>query len=108
MSREAAHSFARVVRVKGEGAVGLKMMSNPYEKPSRSEAALAFARLQNGTEESLRQAVAAGLSLREIEERYTDMVLEQTGGNKLRAAKILGIDRKTLYRRAERRRAEAQ
>jgi DNA-binding NtrC family response regulator len=62
----------------------------------------------NGTEESLRQAVAAGLSLREIEERYTDMVLEQTGGNKLRAAKILGIDRKTLYRRAERRRAEAQ
>jgi uncharacterized protein len=42
-----------VLRVKEEGAVGLKMMSNPYEKPSRSEAASAFVRLQNGTEESL-------------------------------------------------------
>jgi DNA-binding NtrC family response regulator len=57
---------------------------------------------------TLREAVAAGLSLRELEERYTDLILEQTGGNKLRAAKILGIDRKTLYRRAERRRAAAE
>ncbi len=42
-----------VLRVKSEGAVGLKMMSNPYETPSRAEAASAFARLQNGTESSL-------------------------------------------------------
>ncbi|MBW2267376.1 MAG: sigma-54-dependent Fis family transcriptional regulator [Deltaproteobacteria bacterium] len=53
----------------------------------------------------VREAADAGLTLRELEERYTDMILQRTGGNKLRAAKILGIDRKTLYRRAERRRA---
>ena len=43
------------------------------------------------------------LSLRELEDRYIDQILERTGGNKVQAAKILGIDRKTLYRRAERR-----
>ena len=43
------------------------------------------------------------LSLREIENLYIGQILEVTGGNKVQAAKILGIDRKTLYRRAERR-----
>ncbi|MCH7869555.1 MAG: helix-turn-helix domain-containing protein, partial [Myxococcales bacterium] len=35
----------------------------------------------------------------ELEDRYTAQVLEKTGGNKARAAKILGINRRTLYRR---------
>jgi len=43
--------------------------------------------------------------LRELEDRYVDQILELTGGNKVRAARILGVDRKTLYRRAERRAA---
>jgi transcriptional regulator of acetoin/glycerol metabolism len=34
-------------------------------------------------------------------------VLEETGGNRVQASRILGIDRKTLYRRAERSRDEA-
>jgi DNA-binding NtrC family response regulator len=42
------------------------------------------------------------LSLREVEDLYIDEVMRVTGGNKVQAAKILGIDRKTLYRRAER------
>lgn len=37
-----------VVRVKGEGAVGLKMMSNPYAESSRQEALDAFERLHSG------------------------------------------------------------
>ena len=37
--------------------------------------------------------------LEEIERRYIAKVLKQTGGNRTRAAKILGIDRKTLYRK---------
>lgn len=36
-----------VLRVKAEGAVGLKMMSNPYREPSRSEALKAFSDLQS-------------------------------------------------------------
>jgi DNA-binding NtrC family response regulator len=51
----------------------------------------------------LRLAVARRLSLRDLEDVYIDRVLELTGGNKVQAARILGIDRKTLYRRAERR-----
>jgi two-component system response regulator AtoC len=42
------------------------------------------------------------MSLRELEDRYIEEVLRITGGNKVKAARILGIDRKTLYRRAER------
>jgi len=41
-------------------------------------------------------------TLDELEKRYVQRVLRETGGNKLQAAKILGIDRRTLYRMAER------
>ncbi len=37
-------------------------------------------------------------TLAELERRYAAQVLGETGGNKTRAAEILGIDRKTLYR----------
>ena len=37
-------------------------------------------------------------TLQELEQRYARQVLRETGGNKSRAADILGIDRKTLYR----------
>ncbi len=42
------------------------------------------------------------LSLDEVERRHLAHVLQKTGGNKVQAAKILGIDRRTLYRMAER------
>jgi DNA-binding NtrC family response regulator len=41
-------------------------------------------------------------TLAELERRYIDLVLHETGGNKKRAAEILGIDRRTLYRSLER------
>ena len=40
-------------------------------------------------------------SLEEVERRYIQKVLEATGGNKRRTADILGIARRTLYRRLE-------
>ena len=55
-----------------------------------SPAALAYAAAENR------------LTLRELENRYIEEVMRITDGNKVHAAKILGIDRKTLYRRAER------
>jgi two-component system, NtrC family, response regulator AtoC len=38
------------------------------------------------------------MTLDEVRRWYVNRVLEETGGNKLRAAEILGIDRRTLYR----------
>jgi DNA-binding NtrC family response regulator len=46
------------------------------------------------------------LPLRELERAYILEVLRQTGGNKSRAADILGLDRKTLYRKLDEYRAE--
>ncbi len=42
------------------------------------------------------------LTLDELEKRHLARVLKETKGNKVKAAKILGIDRRTLYRMAER------
>ncbi|MDX1395877.1 MAG: sigma-54 dependent transcriptional regulator [Gemmatimonadota bacterium] len=39
------------------------------------------------------------LSLRELERVYVLEVLERAGGNRSRAAELLGLDRKTLYRK---------
>lgn len=45
---------------------------------------------------------AAPSGLAEMERRQIERVLEQTGGNKTRAAKILGIQRRTLYKKLAR------
>jgi len=41
-------------------------------------------------------------SLEQLERRYLQHVLAAADGNRTRAAEILGIDRRTLYRMAER------
>jgi len=45
------------------------------------------------------------VSLDEIEREYIKAVLEEVGGSKSQAAKILGINRKTLYRKLKTSRA---
>jgi DNA-binding NtrC family response regulator len=45
------------------------------------------------------------VSLQEVERRYILRVIEAVGGNKTQAAHILGLDRKTLYRKLEQYRA---
>jgi len=49
---------------------------------------------------------AAGMTLEEVKRWYVNKVLEEAGGNKLRAAELLGIDRRTLYRILERQATE--
>jgi DNA-binding NtrC family response regulator len=46
------------------------------------------------------------LTLRELERDYILEMLRRTGGNKKRTAELLGLDRKTLYRKLEEYRAE--
>ncbi|MCC6391721.1 MAG: sigma-54-dependent Fis family transcriptional regulator, partial [Bryobacterales bacterium] len=50
---------------------------------------------------SLSSKENAGESLADTEADQIRKVLAATGGNKSRAAKILGIERKTLYRKLE-------
>ncbi len=58
-------------------------------------------------EEASRVMSAGGLiadrpTLNELERRYIELILSETGGNKKRAAEILGIDRRTLSRTLDR------
>jgi DNA-binding NtrC family response regulator len=41
------------------------------------------------------------VTMSEMERRYVRRVLEACGGNKTHAARVLGIDRRSLYRRLE-------
>jgi DNA-binding NtrC family response regulator len=45
------------------------------------------------------EAAERTLPLQEVEREYILRILDKTGGNKYQAAQILGIDRKTLYRK---------
>lgn len=47
------------------------------------------------------EPVGEDRTLEEVERRHIFRILEETGGNHLRAAEILGIDRRTLYRKLE-------
>jgi transcriptional regulator with GAF, ATPase, and Fis domain len=57
---------------------------------------------QTATDSHLTQFYTDLPNLDELEKRYLIYVLEKSGGNRTRAAEILGIDRRTLYRMAER------
>lgn len=46
-----------------------------------------------------RDSIPSGLTLQELERDYIAKVMERTGGHQLRTARILGIDRRTLYRK---------
>ena len=49
----------------------------------------------------LSQALDSRLTLHELERQYIGKVLAATNGNKTEAARILGVDRTTLYRKLE-------
>ncbi|MBL8717617.1 MAG: sigma-54-dependent Fis family transcriptional regulator [Myxococcales bacterium] len=70
----------------------------PDDLPERLRAAPTI-----GTTESFVPTVSEALpTLEEVERRYVDHVLATYGGNKAVAARVLGIGRKTLYRKLER------
>lgn len=56
---------------------------------------------------SLADPLAEDWTLERLERTYVARVLNKTGGHKGKAARILGIDRRTLYRKLRQRRHEA-
>ncbi|MBI5853840.1 MAG: sigma-54-dependent Fis family transcriptional regulator [Nitrospirae bacterium] len=52
-----------------------------------------------GDRRILDEAAERTLPLHAVEQEYIQKILEKTGGNKYQAAQVLGIDRKTLYRK---------
>jgi len=54
-----------------------------------------------GSRSRAADAADRSLTLAEFERRYIEEILQRTDGNKSRAARILGIPRRTLYRRLE-------
>lgn len=53
----------------------------------------------NQAKKNIEQIFNDNPTLEQIEEKYIKLILGQTGGQKDRAAKILGINRRTLYRK---------
>jgi DNA-binding NtrC family response regulator len=90
---------------------------NVRELENSIERAVALARFEQITVEDLPEKVQAFrpdrfvvavdepaeiLTMEELEKRYIKRVLALVGGNKSRAAQMLGFDRRTLYRKLER------
>ena len=65
------------------------------------EALPATIRGANGEGRLIEEGIERSLSMEEVERMYIKRILEKTRGNKLQAAQILKIDRKTLYRKLE-------
>lgn len=74
--------------------------NHPTEPPKNNSPREAAADTPTTTREGM--FVPFGCTLDEIEEQYVRKTLDSVGGNKTRAAKVLGISRKTLYDRLKR------
>jgi DNA-binding NtrC family response regulator len=86
--RELEHTIERAVLLGKETSIGLK------DLPLQSQ-------VSDGSSVPLAAAMANGYTLRDLEREYILRVIESTYGNKAEAARILGVDRTTLYRKLE-------
>jgi len=86
--RELEHTIERAVLLGKHPTIELADL--PPQLAARAE-----------TEVVVAQAMARHLTLSEIEREYIGRVLNATQGNKAEAARILGVDRTTLYRKLE-------
>ncbi|MDK2847590.1 MAG: two-component system, NtrC family, response regulator AtoC [Desulfuromonadales bacterium] len=86
--RELRNVIERAVALTGHDRITVQDLPDHLQKP--------------GTEPPITSTPSDPLSLlplAEMERRYIAQVLEQVGGNRTLAARILGVDRKTLYRK---------
>jgi transcriptional regulator with PAS, ATPase and Fis domain len=57
--------------------------------------------IQTTDKKLVEKALEGNFTLDQLEKEYIKRVLIEAGGNKSKAAEILGLDRKTLYRKLE-------
>ncbi|MBO0721842.1 MAG: sigma-54-dependent Fis family transcriptional regulator [Blastocatellia bacterium] len=74
----------------------------PEDLPAKLQAALHGGTREVAPSSSLEDLYRDLPSLDELERRYLLHVLQEVGNNRTRAAEVMGIDRRTLYRMAER------
>jgi DNA-binding NtrC family response regulator len=86
--RELEHTIERAVLL-GKGSV-ISVADLPSNLTARNDGALV-----------VDQALARQLTLHDLEREYIGKVLANAHGNKTEAARILGVDRTTLYRKLE-------
>jgi transcriptional regulator with PAS, ATPase and Fis domain len=86
--RELEHAIERAVLLGKEGRIG------PQDLPPSLVAS-------KDNASPLADAVARSYTLRDLEKEYIMRVMEIVHGNKTEAAKTLGVDRTTLYRKLE-------
>ncbi len=92
-ARELENAIERAVALADGVEIG------PDDFPFLKVQAVAKATEVASEESILATAFAQKLTLHELEDLYIAEILKFTHGNKVRAAKILGINRRTLYRR---------
>jgi two-component system response regulator AtoC len=85
--RELQNCIERAVALTNFQHLTVEDLPETVREPSRS-----------GTSERMRE-MSTLRPLAEIEREYIEEVLERTGGNRTETARLLGLDRKTLYRK---------
>jgi DNA-binding NtrC family response regulator len=86
--RELEHTIERAVLLGTESKIGRKDLSSRLAAPPDGRSPVA-------------EAASKAYTLKDLEREYIMRVMENTGGNKTETAKILGVDRTTLYRKLE-------
>lgn len=94
--RELENVIERAITLNRSGRI------TPEDLPARVRSNQPAKTNDERKEDDLADLFAGMPSLEEIERRYLLHVLEATGGNRSRAAEIIGISRRTIYRMAAR------
>jgi DNA-binding NtrC family response regulator len=87
-ARELRNALERAATLSATGEIGVEDLPPRVREAGRAAALLG-------------EASRKELSMRDMEKAYILQILGQVGGNKSRAAEILELDRKTLYRKLE-------
>jgi transcriptional regulator with GAF, ATPase, and Fis domain len=97
--RELANCMRRVIALATSAEIGQEALEGPpwnEEKKYLEEAAVRGSEAGKSEERKNSDCLRAGVSLEDMERRLVQMTLEATGGNRSRAADLLGVSLRTV------------